>query len=110
MRSLGLGEYFESQLHILKKLLPLNLTTTSERQAPQRSDAHPWSTYPSVVFLKIVAGITPAEPEFRSVRITPTLGNLQFIRASFPHYLGNIIVNLQKTKTGGIRGNSCTTG
>jgi hypothetical protein len=104
MRELGLGDYFDSQLDIWKELLPLNLTTTPERQARQRSDAHPWSAYPSVAFIKVVAGIMPAEPEFKSVDIAPAFGHLQFIKASYPHYFGDIIVDLRKTKSGGVEG------
>jgi len=104
MRELGLGDYFDSQLDIWKELLPLNLTTTPERQARQRSDAHPWSAYPSVAFIKVLAGIMPAEPEFKSVDIAPSFGHLQYIKASYPHYFGDIIVDLRKTKSGGVEG------
>lgn len=104
MRKLGMGEHFDRVLDIWKALLPLNLTTTPERLARQRSDAHPWSAIPSVAFLSVVAGIAPAEPEFRSVNIEPALGNLKFIDASYPHYLGDIRVKLKKTDGGGIEG------
>lgn len=104
MRELGLGEYFDSQLDIWKELLPLNLTTTPERQARQRSDAHPWGAYPSVAFIKVVAGIMPAEPEFKSVDIAPALGDLQYVKASYPHYLGDIIVDLRKNNGENLKG------
>jgi hypothetical protein len=104
MRELGVGEYFDKQLDIWKKLLPLNLTTTPEREARQRSDAHPWSAYPSVAFIKVVAGIMPAEPEFKSVDIAPVFGHLQYIKASYPHYRGDIKIDLRKNNDGGVEG------
>ncbi len=104
MRELGLGDYFDKVIDIWKKILPLNLTTTPEREARQRSDAHPWSAYPSVAFLKVIAGIMPAEPEFKSVDIAPAFGHLHHIKASYPHYLGDIKVDLYKTESGECKG------
>jgi len=104
MRKLGLGDSIDKVLDIWKLLLPIHLTTTPERQARQRSDAHPWSASPAMAFLHVIAGISPAEPEFRSVSIEPALGNLNYISASYPHYLGNIKVNLRKTNAGKLEG------
>jgi alpha-L-rhamnosidase len=105
LRLLNAGEKTDQLLDIWKDLLPLNYTTTPERLARQRSDAHPWSAYPSVAFLKVVAGIAPATPGFASVSIKPALGKLNYVNASYPHYLGNISVNLKKTGTNGLSGN-----
>jgi alpha-L-rhamnosidase len=58
-----------------------------------------------VAFLKVVAGIAPATPGFASVSIKPALGKLNYVNASYPHYLGNISVNLKKTGTNGLSGN-----
>ena len=104
MRELGLGDRLDDVLSIWKDLLKLNMTTVPERIAFQRSDAHPYSASPCVAFVKLVAGIAPAEPEYRSVEIAPQLGKLNFIKASYPHYLGDIKVDLKKTKKGGIEG------
>jgi hypothetical protein len=53
-----------------------------------------------VAFLKVVAGIAPASPEFKSVSIKPALGKLNFVNASYPHPLGDIKVNLKKSGKG----------
>lgn len=105
LRMLDAGDKADQLLDIWKDLLLLNYTTTPERLARQRSDAHPWSAYPAVVFLKVVAGIAPATPGFTSVSIKPQLGNLNYVNASYPHYLGNIVVHLKKTGAKGLSGN-----
>jgi len=104
MYDLGLGNRLDDVLGIWKDLLRLNFTTVPERIAKQRSDAHPYSASPCVAFVKVAAGISPAEPEFKSVHIEPSLGKLNFIKASYPHYLGDIIVDLKKSGTNGIAG------
>ena len=104
MRRLEMGDEIDKVLDIWKDLLPLNMTTVPERIARQRSDAHPWSAAPCIAFVKVTAGIAPAEPEYKSVEIAPAFGKLSFIKASYPHYLGDIKVDLKKTKKGGIEG------
>jgi hypothetical protein len=64
MSKLGLGDDIDMLLNIWKDLIPLNLTTTPERVARQRSEAHPWSASPASAFINVIAGINPAEPGF----------------------------------------------
>ena len=45
--------------------------------------------------LATVVGIRPAEPGFRSVHIAPSLGELTFVKASMPHPMGEIAVDVQ---------------
>jgi hypothetical protein len=104
MRDLGLGNRLDDVLDIWKDLLRLNFTTVPERIAFQRSDAHPYSASPCVAFVQVAAGIAPAEPEYKSVEIAPSLGKLSFIKASYPHYLGDIKVDLKKSGDNGIEG------
>ena len=104
MKRLNEGALMDKVLDIWKDLLPLNMTTTPERIVRQRSEAHPWSASPSIAFVNIAAGINPAEPGYKSVSIEPSLGALKYIKASYPHRLGSIKVNLKKTKNNGIEG------
>ena len=104
MRKLGKGDQLDQLLGIWKEVLALNLTTTPERQARQRSDAHPWSASPAMAFLNIAAGIAPAEPNFKSVKIEPAFGKLNYIKASYPHFLGDIQVELKKNAENSIEG------
>jgi hypothetical protein len=80
------------------------LTTTPERIVDQRSECHPWSASPSMAFVSVVAGIFPAEPGYKSVNIQPALGSLKYVKASYPHYLGDIKVDVKRKGTDGIEG------
>jgi hypothetical protein len=104
MRRLGMGDEIDKVLGVWKDLLPLNMTTVPERVARQRSEAHPWSAAPCIAFVKLMGGIAPAAPEYKSVSIEPAFGKLTFIKASYPHRLGDVKVDLKKTKKGGIEG------
>ena len=58
------------------------LTTWAEQPEPTRSDSHAWSAHPNYDLLSIVEGITPASPNFKSVRIEPRLGSLKKVDAT----------------------------
>ena len=100
------GNMFEASLNPWKTLLNMGLTTTTEvpLDLNQRSEAHPWSTSPAMAFFSVVCGISPAEPGFKTVKISPQLGNLKFVNASFAHYKGDIKVELKKSGKAGIEG------
>ena len=104
LRRLNEGSLIDKVLNVWKDLLPLHLTTTPEMIYKPRSEAHPWSTSPSMAFIKVVAGIAPAEPEYKSVSIEPALGSLKFVKASYPHYLGDIKVELTRKAGNGLEG------
>jgi hypothetical protein len=57
-----------------------------------------------MAFIRIAAGIAPAEPGYKSVSIEPALGPLSFVKASYPHYLGDIKVDLKKKGNGELEG------
>ncbi len=104
MRKLELGDLADEVLKDWKALLPLNMTSFPERPTRQRSECHPWSTSPALAFINLIAGIGPASVAYKTVHIAPALGKLQFVKATYPHYLGQIEVDLTKTKRGGIAG------
>ena len=90
-------------------MLARGLTTFAEQPdrvdgPPTRSDCHAWSASPLYEFLSTTCGIQPAEPGFRSVRIEPAFGPLTTVSGTVPHPLGNIVVQFQKTVTGGLTG------
>ena len=93
----GLGDLYTQMLKPWKNMLALGLTTFAERPEPTRSDCHAWSSSPNYELLATVCGIEPAEPGFKSVKIEPHLGNLEWVEGKLPHPLGNIIVKLKKT-------------
>lgn len=68
-----------------------------------RSDCHAWSACPIYFLATAFAGVKPAEPFFRSVRITPNPAGLGRIRATVPSPKGVIGVDL-KFASGGDAG------
>jgi hypothetical protein len=97
------GNYLET-LGLWREMLGLGLTTFAEKPDPTRSDCHAWSASPNYDFLATVAGIEPASPGFRSVRIAPNLGHLTEIEGKMPHPAGTIIFQLKRRGGKGIEG------
>ena len=73
----GLGNRYLETLQPWKTMVANGLTTWAEQPEPTRSDSHAWSAHPNYDLLSIVAGITPASPNFRSVRVEPRPGPLK---------------------------------
>jgi alpha-L-rhamnosidase len=86
----GIADSYLDQLGPWRGMLQLGLSTWAETPEPTRSDCHAWSASPNYDLLTIVAGIQPASPGFRSVRIAPHLGGLKHLEASMPHGTGEI--------------------
>jgi hypothetical protein len=71
-------------------------TATPESPEPTRSDSHAWGAHPAFHTLASLAGIRPAAPGFRRVRIAPCPGPaLEWLEATLPHPEGEIRVNLR---------------
>jgi hypothetical protein len=92
----GQANQFTEALSSWKEMVNAGLSTFAETPDPARSDCHAWSASPVYYFLSLVAGIKPASPGFKSVRIEPNLGNLNSIDATMSHLLGTIRVKLKK--------------
>jgi hypothetical protein len=104
LRKAGLGERYVEQLAPWQGMLALGLTTVPETPEPTRSDSHAWSAHPNYGLLATVLGVRPAEPGFKSVRITPHLGPLRRAEGRVPHPRGEIVVRLARIEGGGLRG------
>lgn len=48
---------------------------------------------PTYDLLTIVGGIEPAEPGFKTIRISPHPGNLPLVDITYPHPMGNVHVH-----------------
>ncbi|MBN1181551.1 MAG: alpha-L-rhamnosidase [Bacteroidales bacterium] len=92
----GQADLFTGLLNPWKEMLDDGLTTFAETPGSTRSDCHAWSASPVYYFLSLVAGIKPASPGFKTIKIEPNFGSLKIIDANMPHKLGNIQVKLQK--------------
>ncbi len=86
-----------------RKLLPLHFSTWPEQPGDTRSDSHAWTAHPIYDLLTLVAGIEPASPGFKTVRIAPHLGDLPSLSASYPHPEGMIEVRYER-QGGGLTG------
>ncbi len=98
MHKTGEADRYYSQLGPWRKMLSLGLTTFAETPEPTRSDSHAWASTPNYEFLATLCGITPAEPGFKTVSISPALGELENVQGEMPHPLGKISVSFKKNK------------
>jgi alpha-L-rhamnosidase len=98
----GLGERYVEQLAPWRGMLELGLTTVPETPEPTRSDSHAWSAHPNYGLLATVLGVRPAEPGFKTVKISPHLGSLRRAEGRVPHPLGDIDVRLIRGEGGGL--------
>ncbi len=90
----GLGDEYLDRLQVWKDNLINGLTTWAETSNMDvaRSDCHAWGSSPNIEFFRIVLGIDAASAGFKTVVITPHLGNLKTIAGSIPHPKGTIQV------------------
>jgi hypothetical protein len=104
MKKAGMADLYPTMLQSWERMLENGLSTFQEGDYKDRSDCHAWSASPLYHFLSLVAGITPAAPGFQAVEIRPALGKLKQIKASMPHPLGTIEVQLKRKGKAGIQG------
>ena len=87
----GRVDLIRTRLEMWKDFLALGAKTAFEKhEIESRSDCHGWSACPLYFYHTAFAGVRPAEPFFRSVRIAPAPAGLRRIRSSMPSPLGVI--------------------
>ncbi len=93
----GMAGEIPGQLDLWHGFLEQGLTTTPEapRLSP-RSDCHPWSSSPNYALPKFVAGVKSGGPAFKTVRIEPSPGDLEYIETTVPHGKGDIYLKMDK--------------
>jgi alpha-L-rhamnosidase len=104
MKKAGLGDRYVEMLKPWRDMLALGLSTFAERPEPTRSDCHAWSASPNYDLLASVCGIEPGSSAFRTVRIEPHLGPLEWVEGRVPHPKGTIQVKFTRKGTGGLEG------
>ncbi len=104
LKKAGLADDYLPMLEPWHNMIGLGLTTFAERPEPTRSDCHAWSASPNYHLLSLVAGITPASPGFKTVRIRPALGSLARLECAMPHPKGEISMSLKRSGKTGISG------
>jgi len=90
----GEGDRYLDLLGEWDKMLAIGLTTWAEKPEPTRSDCHAWGSHPLFHLHASVAGVRPASPGFRTVRIAPQPGKLPKILSRTPHPDGFIALDL----------------
>ena len=99
----GMGDRYLDLMRTWRDLLGQHFTTWPENPDPSRSDSHAWSAHPTADLLGLVAGIQPASPGFRTVRIAPHLGTLRTLDAAMPHPAGGLIETRYAASPAGLR-------
>lgn len=90
----GRGDLILKRLDFWKDLIKQGLKTPVEEPGDTRSDCHAWGSHPLFHLHASIAGIRPASPGFRTVRIAPEPGGLPKIISRTPHPDGFIVLNL----------------
>lgn len=104
MKKAGLADNYLETLGLWRNMLDLGLTTFAEKPDPTRSDCHAWSASPNYDFLATVAGIEPASPGFKTIKMEPHFGYLKQIQGEMPHPEGTILFNLKRDENNGLKG------
>ncbi|HEV2133562.1 MAG TPA: alpha-L-rhamnosidase C-terminal domain-containing protein [Terracidiphilus sp.] len=96
----GMADDYLVSIAPWRQLLPLHFSTWPETPGNTRSDSHAWSAHPIYDLLTLVAGIGPASPGFKTVRIAPHLAALPSLSATYPHPAGAIEVEYHRQGKG----------
>ena len=90
----GRGDLIVDRMSFWKDLVKQGLKTPVEMPGDTRSDCHAWGSHPLFHLHASVAGVRPASPGFRTVRIAPQPGKLPKIVSRTPHPDGFIALDL----------------
>lgn len=88
------GDLYMDLLAKWKNILSQGLTTFPE--GGDRSECHAWSASPNYEMLATFAGVQPMTPGFKKVLIRPLMQSLTEVRASIPHWAGELLVDVVK--------------
>ncbi|MBK1879087.1 family 78 glycoside hydrolase catalytic domain [Pelagicoccus mobilis] len=96
----GRGELILENTGRWVHMLDHGLTTFPEHHIESRSDAHAWASHPLYHFTSSIAGIRPGDTGYKTVRISPALGQLTETKTEVCHPLGMIQVSYHQNKNG----------
>ncbi len=103
LREAGRADLFFGRLGLWRGFLDYGLHTIPEQPEPTRSDCHAWGAHPLYHVHASIAGIRPVSPGFRTVRVRPMLGPLEYLKGALPHPRGEIRYDF-RAGPGGIGG------
>ena len=91
----GRGDLILERMGFWKDLVRQGIKTPVESPGDSpRSDCHAWGSHPLFDLQADIAGVRPASPGFRTVRIAPLPGNAPKIVSRIPHPDGFITLDL----------------
>ena len=100
--AIGRGDLLQKRLDLWRGYVAKGLRTPQEApdsgkngQRESRSDCHAWGAHPIFWLQSGTAGVQPAAPFFRKVRVAPQPGSLTFVKAKVPHPQGFVEVDLR---------------
>jgi hypothetical protein len=97
----GLGDQYIDNLGLWEQMIGAGCTTWPETGLQSRSECHGWGASPNYHLFKIMAGIRPGSPGFKTVIIEPHPGKAEEIKGEFPHPNGVLKFHFtRKGKTG----------
>jgi alpha-L-rhamnosidase len=101
MNKTGFQDQFLYNISEWQLMMERGMTTFAEvplewGEENQRSECHPWSSSPNYFFFRTVCGIKPLSAGHKTVEISPAFGDLNRIKAVYPHHLGNIELDLKR--------------
>ena len=91
----GESDEFHRRLDPWRSLYDMGFTSTPEQPEPTRSDAHAWGAHPAWHSMASIAGVRPSAPSFRTVRVAPCPGTLEYVQCSVVHPQGTVEVDLR---------------
>ena len=92
---LGRTGLFLKKLDTWRAYVKMGLHTPLEGPGDARSDCHAWSSNPLYHLHTGIAGVNPAEPGFRSVRLAPQPGPLKWIKSKTSTPKGYVVQDLR---------------
>ncbi|MCX8052424.1 MAG: alpha-L-rhamnosidase [Armatimonadetes bacterium] len=90
---LGLTEPLFNRLGLWFELRQMGFKTTVETPEPSRSDCHGWGAHAYYHYFASILGVRPSSASFKTVRIEPRLGPLEWAKGRMPHPAGWIAVD-----------------
>jgi hypothetical protein len=90
----GRTDLILKRLDLWRDYVKNGMCTPLESPGDARSDCHAWGAHPVYHLHAGVAGVTPAEPGFKSVRVAPQPGGLKWLKSRTPHPKGFVSLDL----------------
>ena len=93
--SRGRADLVLKRLDLWRDMVRQDLRCPLEGPGDSRSDCHGWGAHPIYHFQTGLAGVKPASPGFRTVRVAPQPGGLRWIKAGTPSPKGLVEEDLR---------------